>query len=109
MRLNEVADGFISVASYNGYTTVLKEWRDQLDKAIKNNEYSLCCPLGICSNGDTTQAYIFGQLQVLWMFLVTLFGDYGTSPRYGWIEKMAECKSFLDDIIKELEEEEVEE
>lgn len=26
------------------------------------------------------------QLQVIWMIAVSLFGDWGTSPRFGWIE-----------------------
>lgn len=25
------------------------------------------------------------QLQIIWMLAVGLFGDFGTSPRYGWI------------------------
>lgn len=36
---------------------------------------------------------------VIWQILVEMFGDYGTSPRYGWIQKTKECADFLQMII----------
>ena len=35
----------------------------------------------------------------LWMALVCMFGDYGTSPRYGWIEHPKECADYLREMI----------
>ena len=26
------------------------------------------------------------QMEVIWIMCVVLFGDYGTSPRYGWVD-----------------------
>ena len=33
--------------------------------------------------GDIT--YDYGQLDIIWMVFVIKFGNYGTSPRYGWL------------------------
>ena len=36
---------------------------------------------------------------VIWQMLVEMFGDCGTSPRFGWIEKRKECAEFLREIL----------
>lgn len=36
---------------------------------------------------------------ILWMTLVEMFGNYGTSPRYGWIERPKECVDYLWEMI----------
>ena len=45
--------------------------------------------------------YDYGQLEIIWMFLVLLFGEYGTSPRSGWIDEdnFDELKEFIDEIF----------
>lgn len=40
------------------------------------------------------------ELNVLWILLVEMFGDCGTSPRSGWIEKRSECADFLETIVE---------
>ena len=40
------------------------------------------------------------ELNVLWILLVEMFGDCGTSPRSGWIEKRSECANFLETIVE---------
>ena len=42
------------------------------------------------------------QFEIFWMMLVLLFGDYGTSPRSGWLEmdKKKETISFIDKITE---------
>jgi len=49
------------------------------------------------------------QFEVFWMMLVLMFGDYGTSPRSGWIylEKKQEIIDFIDKITKTGNEDEV--
>jgi len=32
---------------------------------------------------------------ILWMCLVQMFGDYGTSPRYGWVSRPDEACAWL--------------
>ena len=38
------------------------------------------------------------QLEVIWIICVCLFGEYGTSPRSGWIEDKEGFYAFLDQI-----------
>jgi hypothetical protein len=40
------------------------------------------------------------QIEVIWMICVNLFGDYGTSPRSGWIENKEAFFEFVDEITK---------
>ena len=40
------------------------------------------------------------ELNVLWILLVEMFGDCGTSPRTGWIEKRKDCADFLETIVE---------
>ena len=42
------------------------------------------------------------QFEIFWMMLVLQFGDYGTSPRTGWLEMDNKTKiiCFIDKITK---------
>lgn len=40
------------------------------------------------------------QLQALWMIAVCLFGEYGTSPRSGWIENIDGFRNWCLAITK---------
>ena len=40
------------------------------------------------------------ELNVLWILLVEMFGDCGTSPRSGWIKKRSECADFLETVVE---------
>ena len=40
------------------------------------------------------------ELNVLWILLVEMFGDCGTSPRSGWIENRSECADFLEAVVE---------
>lgn len=44
------------------------------------------------------------QFEIFWMMLVLLYGDYGTSPRSGWLEMKNKEKiiEFIDKITTEL-------
>lgn len=39
------------------------------------------------------------QEEILWMLLVLKFGDYGTSPRYGWISNPSEARTYVHCIV----------
>ena len=46
-------------------------------------------------------SFDFGkEHNVIWMILVSMFGDYGTSPRGGWIERCEECADFLKQVVE---------
>ena len=40
------------------------------------------------------------EKHTIWMLLVGMFGDWGTSIRSGWIEKHDECIAFINNITK---------
>ena len=40
-----------------------------------------------------------GRYNCIWQMLVEMFGECGTSPRTGWIEKRKECADFLEQIM----------
>lgn len=40
------------------------------------------------------------DLEMIWMIAVVLFGNYGTSPRGGWIEDVAGFQGFIRSITK---------
>lgn len=35
---------------------------------------------------------------VIWQLLVLMFGDYGTSPRYGWIDDTKGAIAYLEEL-----------
>ena len=38
------------------------------------------------------------QLEIFWMMAFILFGDYGTSPRSGWIEHIDKFRKWVHDL-----------
>lgn len=40
-----------------------------------------------------------GHYNCIWQMLVEMFGDFGTSPRTGWIEQRKECADFLEQVV----------
>lgn len=79
-----------SVVWYNGLSEELETWKD-----IEPENRS----------GWIQQTYwpkyqnypeAMAQLQVFWMICVELFGECGTSPRFGWIEDRESFKTFID-------------
>jgi len=80
---------------YDGLHFWLKDLRDDLLKFSESEESErsfYCCPLD-------TQIW-HTERHVIWMLLVGMFGDWGTSIRAGWIEKIPECVDFIDQICK---------
>lgn len=83
-----------SVIWYNGLAETVFSWRELQPE---NPKYSLIsCPIR-WFEADTWWG---AQLQVIWMIAVDLFGDCGTSPRFGWIEKTEEFRQWLLDITE---------
>ena len=89
-----------SVVWYNGLGEFIYPWKDK-----KPNDYS-----GYITPDYYDKGYDEGlvtQLEVIWMIAVMLYGNYGTSPRSGWIEDIDGFKKFIDTITESYRQEEV--
>lgn len=96
--LDDYVDAINSVLWYNGLWSYVKKWKN----LSRENGY-VSCPnhYGLEESCPDVEA----QLQVIWMIAVSLFGDYGTSPRFGWICNVnwdLFCK-WIDDICGDCE------
>lgn len=83
-------DALENIVWYNGHYEWLKELRDDLSTRKEFENYT--CPI------DVSEWYT--DKHAIWMLLVGMFGDWGTSIRSGWIEKHKECVSFIDALCE---------
>lgn len=105
---NNIINALNAIVDYNGLFPVILEWIKYGDNIIYNDSSTTIIPyphnylLDPPNIGDTS------QLQIFWMLLVLLFGDYGTSPRFGWInaDRWKECKEFINTLCKDCDMEE---
>ena len=74
-ELYSFEDAFFMSLFYNGYEDFTLELIDYISDVKNNKMNSIVRPNFI---DDPTQ-------ELIWMVLVIKFGDYGTSPRSGWI------------------------
>lgn len=105
-------DSLDSVTWYNCLAEEIVKWKN-LDNYNRYTTYGTAypdqwlCPTIEFLTGLSKDRN--GQLEVIWMICVVLFGNYGTSPRSGWIEKKDEFFAFIDGITKTYRECEAEE
>lgn len=79
-------------AWYNGYTEDFDKLLDYLmHERNSNSADNIHRPDSIKSDGSTP------IMELYWMILVQQWGNYGTSPRSGWIDR-----NTLDDCIVHL-------
>ncbi len=83
-----------SITWYNGLAPVVFSWIE-----LKNNGYAISCPNNYGAPEDCSESDV-AQLQLLWMCAVEMFGDCGTSPRFGWITDLAGFRKWILDITK---------
>ena len=84
------------VVSYNGLYDVIKDWKDLI---LASKSEMVECLISGFEPITLDGAYNFGQLQVIWMILVQLYGEYGTSPRFGWLIDKDGAAAFLDMLL----------
>lgn len=98
------------IVFYNGLSEQLKVAREhllQVQQKIKDGAavgFDTVVSLGtsrpdsLCSFDSRGNSNDFEQFEIFWMLLVLMFGDYGTSPRYGWInpEQISDAVLFID-------------
>lgn len=91
------------IAYYDGYDEVLRAIADDMEDFLKNrvSEYTYKTYFLNEVNEHVTHIEWDSELMVFWEYLVLKFGDYGTSPRSGYIEKIEECIKFIRENFKE--------
>ena len=82
---NDLQKAFVTMLWYQGYDQVIPK---MLSKEAKD---------GIIPYDDEN-----GFSEEVWSIFVLMFGEYGTSPRFGWIEKVSEFKAFLQKIYEDM-------
>ena len=85
-----------SIIWYNGH----QEWLIDLADKLEAAESYYPNPIDV-SEWHT-------EMHCIWMLLVGMFGDWGTSIRGGWIEKTKECAEYIRNLCKDDDEEEEE-
>lgn len=92
----KLVDALDSVTWYNGLAEYIIEWKEL--KHITNIYGSYILDWDYYFN--LLDAASRSQIQVIWMICVNLFGNWGTSPRTGWIdeENKEAFFKFIDDI-----------
>ena len=108
-RAEDYTHALDSVTWYNGLAATVLKWKD----LKSDNDYSIACPDNYCLDPPKMVNGIYtyppseyymdkAQLQVLWMMAVEMFGDCGTSPRFGWIElkNIDAFHKWIDDITQ---------
>ena len=91
-------DAFKDIVWYDGHYEWLKDLRDELFEHREERHYSM--PRDIVWHTE---------VHTIWMLLVGMFGNWGTSIRGGWLEDLDGCIAFIDALCKEAWEHEEEE
>lgn len=100
----EFYEAFCTISMYNGYKEYFLElirYMEQQMEIKESNGYKynfIPTPQFITILNDTERIE-----HVFWSILVLMYGCYGTSPRYGWIEDYEGAKNFINNIILEIE------
>lgn len=114
LSVNKIIYAIQTACAYNGLYEAFEDWIAYGDNIVAeekkkhNKYYVIACPLDVepfrhC--GKEIDQDDFMQLQIIWMICVLLYGDYGTSPRFGWIDsdKWSNCKDFLYVLIMHMQ------
>ena len=88
---DDLIEALDMVVWYNGYWEIVKGWIE----ALTNPKGKYIHRPDDCNDDG---------LEVLWMICVLMFGDYGTSPRSGWVEDFEGCREFLIEMTKNAKE-----
>lgn len=83
-----------SIIWYDGH----EEWLEELAEELEKTDKFVLCPFGV----DRWQT----EEHCIWMLLVGMFGEWGTSIRGGWIEQNKECATYIRKLLAELKAEE---
>lgn len=76
----DILQGLGDIAKYNGHKEEIKQVIDYIKNGNYEFEYAITMPEFLVIN-----SYDY-FINTLWQLTVILYGDYGTSPRYGWLD-----------------------
>ena len=98
MNYEELINAIANIVWYNDYEDDLKSISDYIKHYNREEYYSFAYPKKIL---ETYKVDEFPN--IIWALMVLMFGDYGTSPRFGWIdiENKDKALAFLDLINPE--------
>lgn len=98
-RLGGDQSALDSVTWYNSLAEYVLRWKQDA-LAISENRDKFFRVDSTTYSAEEPDDRVFYQLQVLWMIAVDKFGDYGTSPRTGWIENIPLFVLWCDEITQ---------
>ena len=84
MNTEKIISALDSVTWYNGLAEYVFKWF-MLSVSGNAPHVRILNQDNYCAGNDYEAVE---QLQILWMMGVLMYGNYGTSPRYGWIENI---------------------
>ena len=90
--MNDILYVLKIISHYNGYDDLFRKWANI---KLATGENMLFKPDLNCKDWDDREA---AQIEIIWMMLVIMFGDWGTSPRYGWIKDIKAFRKFLNHL-----------
>lgn len=96
IKYNNIVDSIKSIVWYNGHDGEIKK----MIKELKNDDFSA---RNYWWTGPTECTHLV-ETHFIAMMIVLMFGEYGTSPRSGWIhdeQGRKDAISFLEELIKE--------
>ena len=99
-------NALLNALDYNGLTPVVRSWAElNPEEHVLSADYTyrqIACPDNYgATDEDYKDKETKSQLQLVWMMAVLMFGDYGTSPRYGWIEDVDAFRGWVLRITKD--------
>lgn len=98
MGKEKIFDAFEAIISYNGHYDWLKVLRDNMEEFSEKRK-------GDYYYNPFPPTMYHSEEHTIWMLLVGMFGDWGTSIRSGWIEDIKGCIEFIDATCKRMWEE----
>jgi hypothetical protein len=96
MMEHPMVEALKDIVSYNGHS----EWLNELVKGLEDRKKR-----GVYYANPFPTSDWHTEEHMIWMLLVGMFGDWGTSIRSGWIERHDECIAFVKSLIHKEEDE----
>lgn len=90
MSESKWVDVLNTIVRYNGLGEAVLAWKD-----LSPSKHGYILP-DYWERGYSVE--LEAQLELIWMIAVIWYGDYGTSPRSGWIKHIDEFHNFIDAI-----------